>query len=65
VSLTHSVSAGLDYALVRPGTRLLHDQGRAEYVSVTDREALDAARTLALPRASSRRWSRPMPSPKP
>ena len=48
VSLTHSVSAGLDYALVGPEHAWLHDQGRAEYVSVTDREALDAARTLAL-----------------
>jgi tryptophan synthase beta chain len=47
VSLTHSVSAGLDYALVGPEHAWLHDQGRAEYVSVTDREALDAARTLA------------------
>ena len=47
VSLTHSVSAGLDYALVGPEHAWLHDQGRAEYVSVTDREALDAAHTLA------------------
>jgi tryptophan synthase beta chain len=47
VSLTHSVSAGLDYALVGPEHAWLHDLGRAEYVSVTDREALDAARTLA------------------
>ena len=47
ISLTHSVSAGLDYALVGPEHAWLHDQGRAEYVSVTDREALDAARTLA------------------
>jgi tryptophan synthase beta chain len=47
VSLTHSVSAGLDYALVGPEHAWLHDQCRAEYVSVTDREALDAARTLA------------------
>ncbi|MGO9240463.1 MAG: tryptophan synthase subunit beta [Bryobacteraceae bacterium] len=47
VSLTHSVSAGLDYALVGPEHAWLHDQGRAEYVSVTDQEALDAARTLA------------------
>ncbi|MGD0578868.1 MAG: tryptophan synthase subunit beta [Bryobacteraceae bacterium] len=47
VSLTHSVSAGLDYALVGPEHAWLHDQGRAEYVSVTDQEALAAARTLA------------------
>ncbi len=47
VSLTHSVSAGLDYALVGPEHAWLHDQGRAEYVSVSDQEALDAARHLS------------------
>ncbi|QOY87854.1 tryptophan synthase subunit beta [Paludibaculum fermentans] len=47
VSLTHSVSAGLDYALVGPEHAWLHDQGRAEYVSATDTAALAAAKTLA------------------
>jgi tryptophan synthase beta chain len=47
VALTHSVSAGLDYALVGPEHAWLRDQGRTEYLSVVDREALDAARTLA------------------
>ncbi len=47
VSLTHSVSAGLDYALVGPEHAYLHDQGRAEYVSASDPAALAAARTLA------------------
>jgi tryptophan synthase beta chain len=47
IALTHSVSAGLDYALVGPEHAWLRDQGRTEYVSVTDAEALDAARTLA------------------
>lgn len=47
VSLTHSVSAGLDYALVGPEHAWLHDQGRAEYVSATDTSALNAAKTLA------------------
>jgi tryptophan synthase beta chain len=47
VSPTHSVSAGLDYALVGPEHAWLHDQGRAEYVSVDDRAALDAARMLS------------------
>jgi tryptophan synthase beta chain len=47
VSLTHSVSAGLDYALVGPEHAWLHDRGRAEYVSVSDRQALDAARMLS------------------
>ncbi|MSV30248.1 MAG: tryptophan synthase subunit beta [Bryobacterales bacterium] len=47
ISLTHSVSAGLDYALVGPEHAWLHDNGRAEYVSIDDREALDAARRLS------------------
>ncbi len=47
IALTHSVSAGLDYALVGPEHAWLHDQGRAEYVSVSDTEALDAARLLS------------------
>jgi len=47
VSLTHSVSAGLDYALVGPEHAWLHDQGRAEYVSASDEAALQAARLLA------------------
>jgi tryptophan synthase beta chain len=47
IALTHSVSAGLDYALVGPEHAWLHDQGRAEYVSATDAEAIAAARTLA------------------
>ncbi|MBL8227424.1 MAG: tryptophan synthase subunit beta [Bryobacterales bacterium] len=47
VSLTHSVSAGLDYALVGPEHAWLHKQGRAEYTSATDEEALEAARKLA------------------
>jgi tryptophan synthase beta chain len=47
VALTHSVSAGLDYALVGPEHAWLHDQKRAEYVSIGDRDALEAARSLA------------------
>ncbi len=47
VALTHSVSAGLDYASVGPEHAALHDSGRAEYVSATDREALDATVRLA------------------
>jgi tryptophan synthase beta chain len=47
VLLTHSVSAGLDYALVGPEHAWLHDQGRAEYVAASDRDALEAARRLA------------------
>ncbi|MGA2327718.1 MAG: tryptophan synthase subunit beta [Bryobacteraceae bacterium] len=47
VALTHSVSAGLDYALVGPEHAWLHDEGRAEYVSIGDGEALEAARVLS------------------
>jgi tryptophan synthase beta chain len=47
VGLTHSISAGLDYALVGPEHAWLHDQRRAEYVSVSDQDALAAARRLA------------------
>ncbi len=47
IALTHSVSAGLDYPAIGPEHALLHDQGRAEYVSAGDAEALDACRKLA------------------
>jgi tryptophan synthase beta chain len=42
----HSISAGLDYPGVGPEHAHLHDLGRAEYVSVTDAEALDAFKLL-------------------
>jgi len=38
----HSISAGLDYPGIGPEHAWLHDVGRASYVSITDREALDA-----------------------
>ncbi len=47
VGLTHSVSAGLDYALIGPEHAWLHDQNRAEYVSIADADALAAAKLLA------------------
>lgn len=47
IALTHSVSAGLDYASVGPEHAALHDSGRAEYVSASDQAALDATVTLA------------------
>jgi tryptophan synthase beta chain len=47
VGLTHSVSAGLDYAAIGPEHAWLHDAKRAEYVAVTDAGALEAAKTLA------------------
>src|SRR5438034_724142 len=42
VMATHSISAGLDYPGVGPEHAFLHDQHRAEYVSVTDEQALAA-----------------------
>ncbi len=41
IALTHSISAGLDYAAVGPEHSLLRDLGRAEYSYVTDEEAVD------------------------
>jgi tryptophan synthase beta chain len=38
----HSISAGLDYPGIGPEHAWLHDIGRVEYVSATDKEALDA-----------------------
>ena len=42
----HSISAGLDYPGIGPEHSWLHDTGRAEYVSVTDTEALEAFQLL-------------------
>jgi tryptophan synthase beta subunit len=44
---THSVSAGLDYPGVGAEHSYLKDLGRAEYVAVTDEEALDALQWVA------------------
>jgi tryptophan synthase beta chain len=43
---THSISAGLDYPGVGPEHAYLHDIGRAEYVGITDEEALAAFHRL-------------------
>ena len=47
IQLTHSVSAGLDYAAVGPEHAWLHDQKRVEYTYATDDRALDAFMKLA------------------
>ena len=47
VQLAHSISAGLDYPGVGPEHSALKDSGRVRYVSVTDSEALEAARLLS------------------
>jgi tryptophan synthase beta chain len=47
IAATHSVSAGLDYPSIGPEHAWLADSGRAEYVSASDAEALDACKLLA------------------
>lgn len=42
VQLAHSISAGLDYPGIGPEHSYLRDTGRVEYVSVTDKECMDA-----------------------
>jgi tryptophan synthase beta chain len=46
IGLTHSVSAGLDYAAVGPEHALLRDLGRCQYSRVSDKEALEAFQLL-------------------
>ncbi len=46
ITETHSISAGLDYPGVGPEHSFLKDTGRAEYVGVTDEEALEAFHLL-------------------
>ncbi len=46
IALTHSISAGLDYAAVGPEHSFLRDCGRVEYSSVTDDETVNAFKTL-------------------
>jgi tryptophan synthase beta chain len=47
IAATHSVSAGLDYPSIGPEHAWLKDTGRAEYVSASDTEALEACTVLA------------------
>jgi tryptophan synthase beta chain len=47
IELTHSISAGLDYAAVGPEHAWLRDLGRTEYAYVTDAEALEGFQTLS------------------
>ena len=47
IALTHSISAGLDYAMIGPEHAFLHDRRRAEYTAASDTEALDAALLLS------------------
>lgn len=47
IATTHSISAGLDYPSIGPEHAFLHDEGRVEYTSVSDDEALDAFQMLS------------------
>ena len=47
IATTHSVSAGLDYPSIGPEHAYLHDEGRVEYTSVSDDEALSAFQRLS------------------
>ena len=47
IALTHSISAGLDYASVGPEHAWLRDVGRTEYTYATDGEALEAVKLLS------------------
>lgn len=47
ITEAHSISAGLDYPGIGPEHAWLHSIGRADYVSVTDQEALEAFKVLA------------------
>ena len=47
IELTHSISAGLDYAAVGPEHAYLQDTGRVQYTYATDSEALAAFKELA------------------
>ena len=47
IAPVYSISAGLDYPGIGPEHAMLHDTGRAEYVAVTDEEAVDAFEYLA------------------
>ncbi len=46
INLAHSISAGLDYPGVGPEHAYLHDTGRAQYVPITDDEAMEALMDL-------------------
>jgi tryptophan synthase beta chain len=47
ITEAHSISAGLDYPGIGPEHAFLHDVGRTEYMTCTDREALEAFRLCA------------------
>ncbi len=60
-----TLSAGLDYPGIGPEHAHLHDTGRAQYVPVTDQEAVEAFEYLARTEGSFPPSSRPMRWPTP
>ena len=64
VSLTHSISAGLDYALVGPEHAWLHDRHRAEYTSCSDKKLWPRRRGWRARKELFRRSNPRTPSPK-
>jgi tryptophan synthase beta chain len=47
IAPVYSISAGLDYPGIGPEHAMLHDTGRAEYVAITDEEAVNAFEYLS------------------
>ena len=47
VQVAHSIAAGLDYPGVGPEHAYYHESGRAQYVTVTDKEAIEGLKLLA------------------
>ncbi|MFR1479006.1 MAG: tryptophan synthase subunit beta [Hydrogeniiclostridium mannosilyticum] len=63
IAPVYSISVGLDYPGIGPEHAWLHDIGRAEYVAITDDEAVTHLSIWHAPRASSRPLNRPTPWP--
>ena len=59
IAPVYSISAGLDYPGVGPEHAYLRDIGRAEYIPVTDHEAVEAFEYLSRTRESSRQSKGP------
>jgi len=59
IEMTHSVSAGLDYAAVGPEHAFYHDTGRIEYTYAIDEEAMEASISCPASKGSSPRLRAP------
>ena len=65
IAPVYSISAGLDYPGIGPEHAWLHDTGRAQYVAVTDQQAVDAFEFLSRTEGSSPPSNQPTPWPTP